>query len=839
MRERMPDIHSFEPLWNEWYIKEKLGSGSYGTVYKIEKRELGESYFAALKHIPIPSSDVADKGSSYGEETEDVTGTAQDRYRDLLDSLLAEIKINNRLKGYTNIVSYEDHRVITRPEAMGYDVIIKMELLTSLPEMLRQRDLTVADVARLGREIATALTVLQRNKIIHRDIKPANIFVNAGGNFKLGDFGVAKVMEQASEGMSMRGTLSYMAPEVVRGEVGDFRLDIYSLGLVLYRLLNYNRGPFLPLPPEKVNHTQASEANRRRMRGETMPPPAVADEALGRIILRACSFRPEDRWSGAEEMRQQLDQYLRETPADTLSAVALKRQGSPRGDDTANASVTGHTGTSLREAAMERLEPETAEEPSIGEKTVFLAGAQWGAPEPEQEERSPAPPIPPSIGEETVLLSAAELDEIAEDKTELLIRPKAEKMEQPPRSPEPAPRPALEAKQPPAPPPSAAPPRGPTPQGETGSKTTPDPQDETAGEKRRSGPKIILLVAIVIGVLVAAALLAVFLLGDKQDPAPAPTPEPPTEAPASPSVPAVAWRDPILEAGIRRVLDKPQGDILPEELAQVQELRLSEEKGRTVDTLDDLLYLSDLKTLDLSGLTLQNADMSALGRLTGLEALNLTDCGLAEIDELGDLAEIQNLALGGNQLTSLWFVGVMPHLTYLDISGNAVTNLGPLRHCSELKTLIANGVPAADWTATEGIETVVGMPEPTPEPTSAPTPAPTPKPTPAPTVGAPGPGGPGAGALLDRALPRSLPLPCPDRRAHAGALAHPGAHAQTGAHAGPDARADSCADACTDARADSCAYPRAYSGHRRLPLPGQRDPGRGGKAQPVRHRHPL
>ena len=67
------------------------------------------------------------------------------------------------------------------------------------------------------------------------------------GEFKLGDFGIARELDRNVNGLSKKGTFSYMAPEMYRGEDYDQRVDIYSLGIVLYRLRNHNRLPFIDL----------------------------------------------------------------------------------------------------------------------------------------------------------------------------------------------------------------------------------------------------------------------------------------------------------------------------------------------------------------------------------------------------------------------------------------------------------------------------------------------------------------------------------------------------------------------------------------------------------------
>lgn len=82
-----------------------------------------------------------------------------------------------------------------------------------------------------------------RNTILYTGIKPSNIFVSDNGDFKLGDFVVARTLEKTSSGLSKKGTYTYMAPEVFRGESYGASVDTYSLGIVMYKLLNNNLEP--------------------------------------------------------------------------------------------------------------------------------------------------------------------------------------------------------------------------------------------------------------------------------------------------------------------------------------------------------------------------------------------------------------------------------------------------------------------------------------------------------------------------------------------------------------------------------------------------------------------
>lgn len=145
---------------------------------------------------------------------------------------------------------------------------------------------------------------MQKKNIIHRDIKPQNIFINDNGDFKLGDFGIAKTADHTTVA-TKAGTFNYMAPEVYFGNPYNHSVDIYSLGLVLYWLLNERRGPFLP--PALVKNSDSQKAQQRRFGGEALPPPAHGSAQLRQIVQKACAFDPADRYASATQMMHDLE----------------------------------------------------------------------------------------------------------------------------------------------------------------------------------------------------------------------------------------------------------------------------------------------------------------------------------------------------------------------------------------------------------------------------------------------------------------------------------------------------------------------------------------------------
>lgn len=293
-------------IWPEWEVEKQLGKGSYGEVYQAIRRD-GINDRAAIKVISIPSdSSELDSLRSEGASIND----AKTFFKGIVNDFMNEIRLMNSLKGMQNIVSVEDYKVIERTGEVGWDIYIRMELLTPFNTYIRDKQLTEKEVLQLGVHICTALEICSKRNIIHRDIKPENIFINDFGYFKLGDFGIARNLENSTGGMSQKGTLNYMAPEVANSNEYDARVDIYSLGIVLYRLLNNNRLPFIETEQQQFNPNERKNAMERRIRGEQMPSPCAASNQTASVILKACAFNPDDRFASATEMKTALQQAL-------------------------------------------------------------------------------------------------------------------------------------------------------------------------------------------------------------------------------------------------------------------------------------------------------------------------------------------------------------------------------------------------------------------------------------------------------------------------------------------------------------------------------------------------
>ena len=290
--------------WPEWKIVEKIGEGSFGQVYKAQRTERGKSFYSAIKIINIPGSQ-SELNSVRSETGNDQA--AREYFQNMVEECIQEIGTMEYFRGNSYIVSVEDFKVMEYLDAIGWEISIRMEYLTSFLDYCAEKQLQEKEVIQMGLDLSKALGYCRKLHIIHRDVKPENIFVSRFGDFKLGDFGIARELERTMSGFSKKGTYSYMAPEMYKGEKYDSRVDIYSLGIVLYKLMNHNRLPFMNLEKQFITYRDKENALNKRMSGEQMDPPAEAGKLFGQIILKACAFDPDERYQTPEEFYRALD----------------------------------------------------------------------------------------------------------------------------------------------------------------------------------------------------------------------------------------------------------------------------------------------------------------------------------------------------------------------------------------------------------------------------------------------------------------------------------------------------------------------------------------------------
>lgn len=297
-------------------VQEKIGTGGFGDVYRVERNNIVGNVNRALKLVTLP------KDNQYIEVLNSMGGDYEkaDKYfRQELDRVVDEIRVFAMLseKDNHNIVSYYENEV----EEVGkhkYNIYILMEYLTPLDKWLQSNNLTVEKGLEIGISIANALNICHENKIMHRDVKLNNVFVSKDGKFKLGDFGVSKRLDTMTRANTIKGTPHYIAPEVYIGkEKYNNSVDIYSLGMLMYYLFNKRRFPFYPEFPLEYDKNDEDRAFYRRMKYEEIIPPVSAPDSISKIILKSLS-RPKERYTDVKELIADLEKAKEELPKEIL-----------------------------------------------------------------------------------------------------------------------------------------------------------------------------------------------------------------------------------------------------------------------------------------------------------------------------------------------------------------------------------------------------------------------------------------------------------------------------------------------------------------------------------------
>ncbi|GDX33928.1 serine/threonine-protein kinase PknB [Actinomycetes bacterium] len=194
----------------------------------------------------------------------------------------------------------------------------------TLADILKQSGtLTPLQVCDVISEVAAALGSAHQNGVIHRDVKPGNILVSATGQVKVADFGIARALGAGVEqGLTqtgaVMGTATYFSPEQAQGAPTDQRSDIYSLGIVMYEMLA-GSAPFLGENAVAIAYKQVHEnAPSLHDRIESIP------EQISAIVAKCMTKSPDDRYSTAGEVRDELRRFVEGTPVLAMTKHPIK-----------------------------------------------------------------------------------------------------------------------------------------------------------------------------------------------------------------------------------------------------------------------------------------------------------------------------------------------------------------------------------------------------------------------------------------------------------------------------------------------------------------------------------
>ncbi len=285
-----------------WRLTQRIGRGGMGAVYLAERADEQFEQRAALKILPL------------GLDSE------QARAR-----FLVERQILARLV-HDNIARLLDGGVTD--DGLPYFV---MDYVDGLPidEYCDAQQLGIENRLSLVLDVARAVQFAHRNLIIHRDLKPSNVLVDEGGNVRLLDFGIAKMLgpDAADPKLTRQAqrpaTPAFASPEMLRGEPVDVTADVYSIGALLYVLLTGR----LPLDYDGLTLVEIHEHAANAIPAPVSRLNAAVNGELDAIVARALAKLPEERYASVESLANDLRNYLDGLPVEARAPSAFYRAG--------------------------------------------------------------------------------------------------------------------------------------------------------------------------------------------------------------------------------------------------------------------------------------------------------------------------------------------------------------------------------------------------------------------------------------------------------------------------------------------------------------------------------
>lgn len=279
---------------DQYEIIKKIGEGGMGVVYLANDKTLNRQ--VAIKELKNPSLQA--------------DGSFADRFRQEA-YLLAQLNHINITHIYS-FIPYNNY----------YWMIMEYARGRTLEDWFKTNATpSVSECCNIIEQVLAGVSHAHKKGIIHRDLKPANIMIGDEGDVKIMDFGIARINKSVkrltSHGKTL-GTLEYMAPEQIKGQEGDERSDIYSIGSIFYELLSGHL-PFERLPDfELMKAKLEKKAKPLSATKKDIPP------ALQKIVAKSLECDPANRYQNADAVISALKEFRLPKPVESNDGSFLK-----------------------------------------------------------------------------------------------------------------------------------------------------------------------------------------------------------------------------------------------------------------------------------------------------------------------------------------------------------------------------------------------------------------------------------------------------------------------------------------------------------------------------------
>ncbi len=264
---------------------------SENTVIYIATNDNNET--VAIKKITVPFDGSASSSS-------DIHSELSEKVRCEMESL-SQISKDS---GNRFVITYYDYKLVYNNDNYKYDLYIKMDYLTSLGQLYADTEYKICDMLRMGIDVCDALEWCHKNGRAHNNLNLNNIFINNEGRYVLGDFAFSDNAKNEAE--------YCIAPELIYGKKPDASSDIYSLGMVMFTLLNGG------LPPFAQTESDIALASKRLRNGEKPVLPVNINSRLRDAVHLAIDIKSK-RYHSVEELKNVFEHLLNSMPSEWLN----------------------------------------------------------------------------------------------------------------------------------------------------------------------------------------------------------------------------------------------------------------------------------------------------------------------------------------------------------------------------------------------------------------------------------------------------------------------------------------------------------------------------------------
>ena len=302
----MSDIRQLFPMLEGYILGEPINQHHGVCCYPAMAVGTEDKYIVKIISVPAnPAQTEALLLTGAYRSQEDVLAY----FRDIADGIMQEVKILHSLSEQEGFISYIASAMVQNEDGSGFTLCLLSHYTATLEKQLSRATLTHADALNLGMDICSALSVCRRSGYLYVDLHPGNIYVTEGKICRIGDLGFVPIDSLGYASLSEKYISQYTPPEIKDAfSALNATMDVYALGVMLYQA--YNNG-FLPF-------------NTAAKPGDSLLPPANADEQMSEIILKACAVDPLERWQDPMEMGQALITYMQQNGADDTPITPVK-----------------------------------------------------------------------------------------------------------------------------------------------------------------------------------------------------------------------------------------------------------------------------------------------------------------------------------------------------------------------------------------------------------------------------------------------------------------------------------------------------------------------------------